>query len=42
MLGGISGGSVILARAGLMHDRRMTTYWDYAPMLLETIYRSFY
>lgn len=37
MLGGISGGSVVLARAGLMNERRMTTYWDYAPALLEAM-----
>lgn len=34
-LGGISGGAVILARAGLMHNRRMTTYWEYGPALTE-------
>lgn len=37
MLGGISGGAVILARAGVMEGRRMTTFWDYAPALTETM-----
>ncbi len=34
-IGGVSGGSVILANAGLMSGRRMTTHWDHAPMLSE-------
>jgi transcriptional regulator GlxA family with amidase domain len=35
MLGGVSGGPVILARAGLMARRRMTVHWDHAPALAE-------
>lgn len=34
-LGGISGGPVILARAGLMAGRRLTTHWDHAQNLIE-------
>lgn len=34
-LGGVSGGSVILARAGLMEGRRMTVHWEHAPALAE-------
>jgi len=34
-LGGVSGGSVVLAAAGLMENRRMTVHWEYAPMLAE-------
>ncbi len=34
-LGGVSGGPVILARAGLMHGRRMTVHWEHAPALAE-------
>ncbi len=34
-LGGVSGGSVILARAGLMRDRRMTVHWEHAAELAE-------
>ncbi|WP_232823080.1 GlxA family transcriptional regulator [Oceanibium sediminis] len=34
-LGGISGGPVILARAGLMAGRRMTVHWEHAPALAE-------
>lgn len=36
MLGGVSAGSVILARAGLMQNRRMTAHWEHAETLLET------
>ena len=32
-LGGVSGGPVILARAGLMSERRMTVHWEHAPSL---------
>lgn len=34
-IGGVSGGSVILARAGLMTGRRMTVHWEHAPALAE-------
>jgi transcriptional regulator GlxA family with amidase domain len=35
MLGGVSGGSVILAKAGVMTGRRMTVHWEYAETLAE-------
>jgi transcriptional regulator GlxA family with amidase domain len=34
-LGGVSGGPVILASAGLMDQRRMTVHWEHAPALIE-------
>lgn len=34
-LAGVSGGPVILARAGLMAGRRMTLHWEYAEALAE-------
>ena len=34
-IGGVSGGSVILARAGLMEGRRMTVHWEHAEALAE-------
>jgi len=34
-LGGVSGGPVILARAGLMAGRRMTVHWEHAEALAE-------
>jgi transcriptional regulator GlxA family with amidase domain len=34
-LGGVSGGPVVLARAGLMAGRRMTVHWEHAPALVE-------
>lgn len=34
-IGGVSGGSVILASAGLMTGRRMTVHWEHAPALSE-------
>lgn len=34
-LGGVSGGPVILARAGLMAGRRMTVHWEHAAALAE-------
>lgn len=34
-LAGVSGGPVILARAGLMAGRRLTVHWEYAPALAE-------
>lgn len=35
VLGGVSGGPVILARAGLMAGRRMTVHWEHAHALTE-------
>jgi transcriptional regulator GlxA family with amidase domain len=35
MLGGVSGGPVILAKAGVMTGRRMTVNWEYAESLAE-------
>jgi len=32
-IGGVSGGPVILARAGLMKERRMTVHWEHAAAL---------
>jgi len=34
-LGGVSGGPIILARAGLMNGRRMTVHWEHAAALAE-------
>ncbi len=34
-LGGVSGGPIILARAGLMGGRRMTVHWEHAGALAE-------
>lgn len=34
-LGGVSGGPVVLATAGLMADRRMTVHWEHAEALAE-------
>lgn len=34
-IGGVSGGSVILAKAGLMAGRRMTVHWEHAAQLAE-------
>ena len=34
-IGGVSGGSVILARAGLMSGHRMTVHWEHAPRLAD-------
>lgn len=34
-LGGVSGGPVVLARAGLMAGRRMTVHWEHAAALAE-------
>lgn len=36
-LGGVSAGPIILARAGLMADRRLTVHWEHAPALSEQI-----
>lgn len=35
LLGGVSGGPVVLAKAGLMTGRRMTVHWEHAPALAE-------
>ena len=34
-LGGVSGGPLVLARAGLMEGRRMTVHWEHAQALAE-------
>lgn len=34
-LGGVSGGPVVLASAGLLHGRRMTLHWEHIPALAE-------
>ncbi|MGB0845027.1 MAG: GlxA family transcriptional regulator, partial [Alphaproteobacteria bacterium] len=34
-LGGVSGGPLILAAAGVMEGRRMTVHWEHAPALME-------
>jgi len=34
-IGGVSGGPVILARAGLLSDRRCTAHWEYIPAMRE-------
>jgi transcriptional regulator GlxA family with amidase domain len=34
-IGGVSGGPVILAAAGLMKGRRMTVHWEHAPRLAD-------
>lgn len=35
MLGGVSGGPVILARAGLLKNRRFTVHWEHASEMVE-------
>lgn len=35
MVGGVSGGAVLLARAGLMQGRRMTVHWEHGPEFAE-------
>jgi len=35
IIGGISGGPFILARAGLLNDRRCTVHWEHLPALKE-------
>jgi len=35
MIGGVSGGPVLLAKAGIMKGRRMTVHWEHAPALSE-------
>lgn len=37
ILGGVSGGPVILALAGVMNDRRMTVHWEHAEPLSEQL-----
>lgn len=34
-IGGVSGGPFILARAGIMANRRMTVHWEHAQQLME-------
>jgi len=34
-LGGVSGGPIVLAKAGLMEGRRMTVHWEHAAALAE-------
>ncbi|WP_162651174.1 GlxA family transcriptional regulator [Lentilitoribacter sp. Alg239-R112] len=35
MIGGISGGPVVLAKAGIMNERRMTVHWVFADLIAE-------
>lgn len=35
LIGGVSGGPVILAQSGIMAGRRMTVHWEHAPSLAE-------
>jgi transcriptional regulator GlxA family with amidase domain len=35
LIGGVSGGPVILAKAGLLNGRRCTVHWEHAPALQE-------
>lgn len=35
-IGGVSGGPVILAKAGVLAGRRMTVHWEHAPALMES------
>ncbi len=35
MIGGVSGGPIILVKSGLMKGYRMTVHWEHAPSLLE-------
>lgn len=37
VLGGVSGGPVLLAKAGVMRGRRMTVHWEHAQLLAETV-----
>ena len=37
VLGGVSGGPVLLAKAGVMRGRRMTVHWEHAQMLAKTV-----
>tara|TARA_B100001057_G_scaffold485942_1_gene566330 strand:+ start:335 stop:1300 length:966 start_codon:yes stop_codon:yes gene_type:complete len=34
-IGGVSGGPIILVKAGLMKEHRMTVHWEHSPSLLE-------
>ena len=36
-IGGVSGGPILLAKAGLMKDRRMTVHWEHAEGLKELV-----
>ena len=40
-IGGVSGGPVILARAGLMNGRHMTVHWEHAAGLAEALDDAF-
>ena len=35
LLGGVSGGPVILAQSGLMEKRRMTLHWEHLETFIE-------
>ena len=35
IIGGVSGGPIILVKSGLMKDHRMTVHWEHSPSLLE-------
>jgi transcriptional regulator GlxA family with amidase domain len=35
-IAGVSGGPVLMARAGIMQGRRMTVHWEHAPALAES------
>jgi transcriptional regulator GlxA family with amidase domain len=35
-IAGVSGGPVLMARAGIMHGRRMTVHWEHAPAVAES------
>jgi len=39
IMGGVSGGPLLLARAGVMEERRMTVHWDHAAALAEVSQR---
>lgn len=39
IIGGISGGPFILAKAGLLNDRRCTVHWEHVPALQEAFPR---
>lgn len=39
-IGGVAGGPVVLARAGLLHGRRCTMHWEYIPAFVENFPRQ--